>query len=54
MPRRAPRRPVHYVTFAYRDGAVVSCAPIRRPSRRKIKENGLRIDYDLVLGLPLF
>jgi hypothetical protein len=48
MKRRKPRRPVHYVVFAYRDGAVVGCHPERKPSARKLKEDGLKIDDDLV------
>ena len=48
MQRRKPRWPVHYVATAYRDGAVVACYPDRKPSDRKLKEDGLRIDEDLV------
>jgi hypothetical protein len=48
MRRKVRRRPVHYLNFAYRDGAVVSSTPIRKPSKRKMKEDGLRVDDDLV------
>jgi hypothetical protein len=46
--RKKAHRPVHYVTTSYRDGAVVACFPDRRPSKRKLKQDGLRIDDDLV------
>ena len=48
MKRRKPRRPVHYVVTAYRDGAVVGCHPERKPSARKLKEDQLKIDDELV------
>ncbi|RIK76946.1 MAG: hypothetical protein DCC67_13270 [Planctomycetota bacterium] len=48
MRRKVRRRPVHYVTTNYHDGAVVACHPDRKPSDRKLKEDGLRIDDDLV------
>jgi hypothetical protein len=48
MRRKVQRRPVHYVTANYRDGAVVTCHPDRKPSDRKLKQDGLRVDEDLV------
>jgi len=48
MPRKPRRRPVHYTTFALRDGAVTSCFPTRKPSAKRLKEDGIRIDSDLV------
>lgn len=48
MRRKPRRRPVHYCATGYRDGAVVACFPERKPSDRRIKEYGLRIDDDLV------
>ena len=48
MRRKPRRRPVHYVTTNYRDGAVVACHPDRKPSDRKLKEDGLRVDADKV------
>lgn len=54
MARKLRRRPVHYVTFAYRDGAVVSCRPDRKPSARRVKADSLRIDDDLVFQEYLY
>lgn len=48
MGRKPQRRPVHYVTFSYRDGAVVSCHPTRKPTKKRLKSTGERIDEDLV------
>jgi hypothetical protein len=48
MPRKPRRRPVHYITFAFRDGAVVGCLPTRKPSAKRLKEDGIRVDPDLV------
>ena len=48
MRRKPRRRPVHYVTTNYPDGAVVACHPDRKPSDRKLKQDGLKIDEDRV------
>lgn len=48
MRRKKKKRDVHYVALAYRDGAVIACYPERKPSDKKMKEDGLRIDPDLV------
>jgi hypothetical protein len=41
-------RPVYYVATSYRDGAAVACHPQRKPSDRKLKQDGDRVDPDLV------
>lgn len=48
MKRKPRRRPVHYFAYAMRDGAATACFPTRKPSVKKIKEEGIRIDPDLV------
>jgi hypothetical protein len=50
MRRKKPRRqPVHYIAFAFRDGAIVAGVPTRKYSKRRIKEEGVWIDQDLVM-----
>lgn len=50
MRRKKPRRqPVYYTVFAFKDGAIVTGAPSRRFSRKRIKEDGIYIDQDLVM-----
>jgi hypothetical protein len=49
MSRKARRRPVPYVAHGFPDGAVIACCPTRKPSNRKVKEDGMHIDEDLVL-----
>ncbi len=48
MRRKPRRRPVHYAALAYRDGAVFACYPTRKPSERRLKEDGKTVDVDLV------
>lgn len=48
MARKPRRRPIHYTTFAYADGAVTSCTPERKPLPKRIKQDGLHIDDDFV------
>ena len=48
MARKPRRRPVHYTTFAYADGAVTLCTPTRKPLPKQIKQEGLHIDNDFV------
>lgn len=48
MPRKKRRRPVHYEVFSLHDGAVTSCFPKRKPSTKKIKQDGIHIDADFV------
>jgi hypothetical protein len=49
MRRKKKRRPVHYITFGFPDGAAVACSPARKPSGRKIKDEGISIDVDCVI-----
>jgi hypothetical protein len=47
--RKKPRRrDVYSIAFVFPDGSAFSCGPERKPSDRKIKEDGLYIDEDLV------
>jgi hypothetical protein len=48
MRSKRRRRPVHYTAFAFHDGAAVACSPHRKPSKKKLKEDGDRIDEDFV------
>lgn len=48
MARKPRKLPVHYIAMTFRDGAAVGCMPTRKPSEKKIKTDGLRIDPDLV------
>lgn len=48
MPKRIRRRPVHYITFTFADGAAVTCAPARKPTKKSIKDDGIQIDADHV------
>ncbi len=48
MQRKQRRRPVHYHVTSFRDGAVMACLPVRKPSPKRIKEDGIRVDPDLV------
>jgi hypothetical protein len=49
MRRTKRRRPVHYITFIFPDGAAVTCTPTRKPSKKKIKDEGIHIDADHVI-----
>jgi hypothetical protein len=49
MSRPKRRKPVHYVTFAYADGATVACLPARKPTKLKIADEGIHIDSDYVM-----
>ena len=48
MPRkRKPRhRMVHSWTYGFHDGAVIGVFPDRKPTEKRMKDDGLRIDED--------
>jgi hypothetical protein len=49
MPRKTRKRAIHYVTFIFADGAAVACTPTRRPSKKRIRDEGIHIDADHVV-----
>jgi hypothetical protein len=48
MPRSPRRRPVHYTTFVFSDGAAATCTPSRKPSAKTLKAEGRTIDVDFI------
>lgn len=44
--RRQRRRPMHYLASSLYDGTVLAACPIRKPSKRIMKRDGLRVDAD--------
>lgn len=47
---KKPRQPAHYVVISYTGGAAITCTPHRKPSKRRIKEDRVSIDDDLVIS----
>jgi hypothetical protein len=37
---------MHYTVFSLRDGTITSACPMRKPARRILKRDGLRVDAD--------
>lgn len=44
--KKSHRRKVYSVTFGFSDGAVTACAPERKPSPKRMKEDGIHICPD--------
>ena len=42
------RRDVYSIAFVFPDGSAFSCAPERKPSDKRIKEDGVHVDADFV------
>ncbi|QDT05333.1 hypothetical protein K227x_37330 [Rubripirellula lacrimiformis] len=46
MGRKPRRRMVHWVTFGFNDGSVIACAPERKLSSKRIKEERIYVCPD--------
>ncbi len=44
--RRQRKRPMHYHASRLWDGTIIACLPVRKPSRRVMKRDHLRIEDD--------
>ena len=52
--RRSRHRMVYSWTYGFHDGAVIGVCPDRKPTEKKIKEDGLHLDEDGVFRETLY